>query len=311
MPHIHVLHENAQWSAPLFEALLRLDQPFRDWDLSAGQFDLSAAPPAGVFYNRMSASAHTRGHRYSPEYASAVLHWLEAHDRRVINGSRAIQLELSKAAQYAALQSSGIATPRTVPALGREALLQAARGFDGRFITKHNRAGKGLGVRLFETAGELETWIDGPDYEAPVDGIMLVQEYIQAPEPFITRVEFIGGELLYAVRVDTSSGFELCPAEACAVPGAAGDMFQIIDGFDSPLVDRYRRFLRANRIQVAGIEFIVDADGNAFTYDINTNTNYNPEAETKAGLSGMQILARYLGAERSKLLYAGELDAAA
>lgn len=26
----------------------------------------------------------------------------------------------------------------------------------------------------------------------------------------ITRVEFIGGEMIYAVRVDVSGGFELC-----------------------------------------------------------------------------------------------------
>ena len=45
---------------------------------------------------------------------------------------------------------------------------------------------------------------------------MLVQRYIKAPEPFITRVEFIGGQLLYG-RVDTSQGVELCPADACQI----------------------------------------------------------------------------------------------
>ena len=36
---------------------------------------------------------------------------------------------------------------------------------------------------------------------------------------------------------------------------------------------------------------------NSFTYDINTNTNYNPEAEREAGMSGMGAIARYLGEE--------------
>ena len=311
MPHVHVIHENPVWTAPIFEAFQALDLPYRNWDLSEGEFDLSAAPPEGVFYNRMSASAHTRDHRYAPEYASAVINWLEAHDRRVINGSRAIQLELSKAAQYAALNAAGIATPRTRTTLGRQALLRAARSFDGRFITKHNRAGKGLGVHLFEDVSELEAWLDGSDYEPPVDGIMLVQQYIQAPEPFITRVEFIGGELLYAVRVDTSSGFQLCPAEACALPGATQEMFRVIEHFDHPLVKQYRDFLRANRIQIAGIEFIVDGDGHAYTYDINTNTNYNPEAEAVANVSGAHMLARYLAGEQARLRYATGMDAAA
>ena len=118
---IHVIHENAEWSAPLFAEFERRGLPHADWFLEAGSFDLAEAPPEGVFYSRMSASAHTRGHRYSPEYAAAVLSWLEAHGRRVVNTGRALQLEASKVAQYAALGRHGIRVPRTVPAVGREA----------------------------------------------------------------------------------------------------------------------------------------------------------------------------------------------
>ncbi len=123
-------------------------------------------------------------------------------------------IEISKVAQYAALEAHGIRTPRTLAAVGREHIVEAARGFDGPFITKHNRAGKGLGVRLFYSVEGLGEYVQGPDFEDSVDGVTLVQEYIQAPEPFITRVEFVGGRLVYAVRVDTSEGFELCPADA-------------------------------------------------------------------------------------------------
>lgn len=228
----------------------------------------------------------------------------------MINGSRAIQLELSKAAQYAALDAAGIRTPHTVPALGREAVLAAARRFDGAFITKHNRGGKGLGVRLFEHGEALAEWLDGPDYDPPVDGVLLLQEYIRAPAPFIIRTEFVGGCFLYAVRVDTSEGFELCPAEACAVD-AARPLFEILPDFTSPLLDQYRQFLSVNRIQVAGIEFIVDAAGHAYTYDINTNTNYNPAAEAEVGISGMDALAGYLGGELAKRLYGGAMSVAA
>ena len=44
--------------------------------------------------------------------------------------------------------------------------------------------------------------------------------------------------------------------------------------------------LAENDIDVAGIEMIVDEDGVAWTYDVNTNTNYNPDAEAAAGLTG-------------------------
>ena len=58
--------------------------------------DLTTPPPEGVFYNRMSASSHTRGHRYAPEMTTGLLHWLEASGRRVLNGSRAVALEINK-----------------------------------------------------------------------------------------------------------------------------------------------------------------------------------------------------------------------
>jgi hypothetical protein len=120
----------------------------------------------------------------------------------------------------------------------------------------------------------------------------------------ITRAEFIGGRFMYAVEVDTSEGFELCPADACAVSDAfcpAGDepraKFTITDDIDPALKQRYEAFLDANAIDVAGVEFITDADGSMYTYDVNTNTNYNPDAEVRAGRSGMAELARYLGSE--------------
>ena len=301
MPHIHVIHENQEWSAPLFAELHARDLPYQDWFLDEGVFDLSQPPPDGVFYNRMSASAHTRGHRYAPEYAGAVLAWLEGHGRRVINGVNTLRLEVSKVAQYAALNALGIATPRTRVAVGKSAIVDAARDFDAPFITKHNRAGKGLGVRLFEDLDSLAAYVDSAAFEVPIDGITLIQQYVRAPEPFITRVEFVGDRFLYAVRVDTSNGFELCPADVCHTDARARPTFEIIEGFDSPLLPAYRRFLDANEIGIAGIEFITDADGRTYTYDVNSNTNYNPDAEAVAGLSGMGVIADYLGRELTTL----------
>ena len=46
-----------------------------------------------------------------------------------------------------------------------------------------------------------------------MDHITLLQEYIESPDPSITRVEIVDGQFLYAIRSDTSRGFQLCPAE--------------------------------------------------------------------------------------------------
>lgn len=308
MPQISVIHENDAWLAPLRASFLAAGMAHEEWHLDRGLVDLTRPPPAGVFYNRMSASSHTRGHTYAPEYAGAVIEWLERHGRIVVNGRRALQLEVSKVAQYEALAAHGIPTPATIAVVGEEHLREAAARIGFPLILKHNRAGKGLGVQLVKSPAALQQAIariagNEDPHGSPRDGIWLVQRYIAAPEPFITRAEFVGGRFLYAVRVDTSEGFELCPADACAVPeGAAcpavapAEKFRILDGFSHPLIPRMEAFLAANGIGVGAIEFITDAAGETFAYDVNTNTNYNCEAERRAGVSATDAVVRHLAA---------------
>ncbi|RDW16913.1 alpha-L-glutamate ligase [Oceanobacillus arenosus] len=311
MSKIYVIHENNEWTEHLIKRLEELKLPYEDWLLEGGTVDLNSAPPEGIFYSRMSASSHTRGNRFSPELTNAVLAWLEHHGRTVINGSRALQLEVSKVLQYLELEKYGIKTPRTIAAVGKENILKAAESFEGKkFITKHNRAGKGLGVQLFTSVDALRTYVEGNTFEEPVDGVTLLQDYIESPESYITRCEFVGGKFVYAVRVDTSEGFELCPADACAIDdlfcpvgeeSSKPAKFQIREGFSHPILEKYERVLAANDIKIAGIEFIEDKDGNIYTYDINTNTNYNSEAEAVSGKYGMLEVANYLGKELEKV----------
>lgn len=303
MAKIYVLHENNEWTDHLVKRLDELALPYELWHLDEGMIDLEATPPEGVFYNRMSASSHTRGHRYAPELTEGVLAWLEANNRTVFNGTRAIRLEVSKVNQYTALRREGIRVPKTIAAVGKEQIMNAAETLGMTpFITKHNRAGKGLGVQLFHSIEALREYVYGPTFEDSVDGITLIQQYIEAPQPFITRCEFIGGKFVYAVRVDTSEGFELCPADACSIEDQfcpVGETppakFEIVEGFTHPILAQLEAFLAANEIAVAGIEIIEDRDGNVYAYDVNTNTNYNFDAEAKAGTYGMLELATFLG----------------
>lgn len=309
MSKVYIIHENSDWTTHLTKRLEELQTPYEEWHLDQGTVNLTEEPPEGIFYNRMSASSHTRGHRFAPELASATIAWLEYHGRTIFNGSNALRLELSKVLQYTALHAAGVQTPKTIATVGKSQLLQAAAELgEQSFITKHNRAGKGLGVRLFHSLEGLREYVDGPSFEVPVDGITLLQQYIQAPEPYITRCEFINGKFLYAVRVDTSEGFELCPADACQIDNlfcpadgsnkeVAQPKFQIVEDFNDPIIKKYELFLKDNNIKVAGIEFIRNQEGDIFTYDVNTNTNYNADAEKIAGKFGMLELANVLKAE--------------
>lgn len=306
MNAIHILHENSEWTKPLINALEQRQLPYQNWFLDEGTVDLSTNPPEGIFYNRMSASSHTREHRYAPELTAAVLRWLEHSNRTILNGFRALELEISKVIQYTALKEVGIAVPRTVAVVGREKIVEAWDLIDGPIITKHNRAGKGLGVRLFHDHKALQDYVFSNDFDLPIDGVTLVQEYIEAPEPFIIRVELIGREFLYAVRVDTSEGFELCPADSCELQTSTCSFesgvdtspigkFEILSDFVPPYLAGMKKVMRNNDIHVAGFECIWDKAGQPYIYDINTNTNYNKDAEKHAGISAMDRLAEYLG----------------
>jgi hypothetical protein len=297
---VHVLHENPDWYAPLGTAFDEAAVPHEQWLLGAGQLDLDDAPPDGVFWSRLSASSHTRGHPQAKEHARAVLSWLHAHGRRVVNGRRVLELEVSKVAQLTALRAAGFDVPRTVAVTGTADLPAAARKLPVPFISKHNQGGKGLGVRLFESHDEFDGYLAGAGYMPPADGITLLQEYLRAVAPVITRVELVGAEFVYAISADTArGGFELCPADACTVDGPAGEpdagLFALRDNFDHPIVARYQDFARRQGIEIAGFEFIETVDGRLVTYDVNTTTNYNPGIEAVAPRPALRAVAGFFG----------------
>lgn len=294
----YVIYENPDWMPPLRRELRRAGVPFEEWFTHEGSFDLTQTPPQGVYINRMSASSHTREHTSSVAFTWELLAWLEGNGRRVINGSRAFALEISKVRQYEALRLASIRVPHTVAvAGGAAALREAAYAMPTPFITKHNRGGKGLGVRLFRSHEEFDAHLDSGAFELPIDHLTLLQEYVQSPEPFITRVELVGDRFLYALKSDTSRGFQLCPAEGCESDADPQAIFSLREGFDDPLVAQYAAFMAANGIDVAGIEFIENDRGEKITYDINGTTNYSPAVEARFGFNGMAQIAQLVAAE--------------
>ena len=299
LPTINILYENPGWIPPLQDALEREGFRVRLVHVNEGSIDPSSPPPDGIWINRISPSSHTRGHVHTVELARQLLFWLESSGRRVINGLSAFELEMSKLRQDLVLRRHGIRTPRTVLAVGRKHLLRAAATFDGPFITKHDQGGKGLGIRLFHDPHDLAAHLDGEGFDAGPGARMILQEYISAPEPFITRVEIVGGRFLFAMRSSTADGFELCPSDVCnPMPaqktGAAGLFGPSPITANDPLVQQYIRLCDKEGIEIAGIEFVEDALGHRYTYDINGTTNYNQALGARIGVDGMREVARYV-----------------
>lgn len=291
---IYILHDNKKWLVELKKHLEENKLEYKEWFIDdesnvLENLDLSGVPPEGVYYNRVSASSHTRGARFSLENSRALVEWLESHNRRIVNGSGTFNLETSKISQYLALKRVGVKTPKTYIATNKNAIIKLCENkFGNNCIIKDNRSGSGIGVKRVTSREDLVEYLCSTSYVAPIDGITLVQEYIESPEKYITRVELIGGEYIYSVRVDTGGGFNLCPADECNLKTKS--KFTIIKESPHPeLVAKYSELAKNNNLDLCGIEYIVDGEGNTYTYDINCNTNYNSKAEESAGLKNLAV----------------------
>ncbi len=308
MNKIYVIHENNEWVVPLRTAFEKLNLPYEEWFIDDLNLDLNSVPPEGIFYNRMSASAHTRDHRYAPEMTANVLSWLERHGRQVVNGRKALSLELKKSEQYIALQQFDISHPKTIVSNNIASLPKAVDQLNKfPFILKPNRGGKGAGVQLFQSKNSLIESIKNNHIGESLDGIWLVQEYVKPADGRIVRAEFVGGKFLYAVSIDASNGFQLCPADSCNIGNEfcpttnsnSPEKFMVIDQYKNNDLEKYASFLKKNNIGIGAIEYVEDENGSKWVYDVNTNTNYNSGAERNSNLKreGMFEIANFLGNE--------------
>src|SRR5579875_1498888 len=109
---IVVYYEHPQWFERLFAALDRRGIAYRKVLATEHVLDPARADDGDILvFNRMSASAHTRGHGDALAYSLDVLTDWELRGVRVVNGARAYAFEISKAKQLALLASLGLKFP--------------------------------------------------------------------------------------------------------------------------------------------------------------------------------------------------------
>src|SRR5580692_4716691 len=210
-----VLFEHPEWQKPLFSALERREVRFGKCDLKKAAFDPDMPPEAPLYFNQASPSAYVRGNTRAVPFCLSMMRSLESGGARVLNGSRAFALELSKSAQAALMRRLGIAHPRTLAFNDVDAAL-AQWGERWPALVKPEQGGSGARMYLLQSSIELQRLLhDQPDLWAP-DNLLLLQEYFPIDmSQGIVRMEFLGGELLYAMRVISHGAFNLCPSEVC------------------------------------------------------------------------------------------------
>src|SRR5262249_14126404 len=139
----------------------------------------------------------------------------------VINPVAAYRHEKSKALQLELLERVGARYPRSVVVNHPTQALAALDVLRLPVVVKPNVGGSGAGIVRVDSKAQLEATLDRLDLGP--DGTALVQEYLEPVENAIVRVEVLGGEYLYAIRIvrETEAGFNLCPADICQIPDAA------------------------------------------------------------------------------------------
>ncbi len=310
MRPIAVYHEHPDWFKPLFAELDRRGTPYVRLDAAAHSFDPAERDvPYSLVFNRASPSAYLRGHRQSTFY---TLHWLRHLERigvPVVNGAQVYSFELSKASQLDLLEELGLPFPAARAINHPSVAIEAARDLRYPVLVKANIGGSGAGIVRYEHEAALVGAIERGEVELGVDGVALVQESAPLRNGHIVRVETLGGDYLYAIKVYPAVGsFDLCPADACQttngielVRGAcavdAPKTGLRVEGYTPPgeIIAQVEAISRRAGLDVGGIEYLVDdRDGKHYFYDVNALSNFVADPENVIGFNPWVKLVDYL-----------------
>jgi glutathione synthase/RimK-type ligase-like ATP-grasp enzyme len=308
-PDVIVLHEHPEWQKPLFAALERRGVSFAPLDVTRAAFSNLEPPGGSLYFNQASPSAYVRGHTRAVPLALAYLRSLELQGARVLNGASVFALELSKSAQATLLRTLGIDCPRSITFNDVAALQASADGFSWPALLKPDQGGSGARIQVVHSWAEVEAIFDSDPGVWLPDNLFLLQEYLpHDPDAGIVRLEFLDGELLYAMRVKTHGRFNLCPSPvcnpdegdgACAVPSDHPADVPPVEFLPYPevprdAVDTAKRIVQAARLDVGGIEYLETPSGRRVFYDINANSNLRPSVAAAFGFDPFERVVDFL-----------------
>ena len=309
LPDLVVIHEHPEWQKPLFAALDRRGTSYAPFDLKQAAFSSEEPPAAKLYFNQASPSAYVRGNTRAVPLALAYMRTLERRGARVLNGADVFALELSKSAQATLLRTLGIDTPWSITFNDAAALRAYAETIRWPAILKPDQGGSGARIHVVESLEHVESIFSADPGVWLPDNLFLLQEYLpHDPEQGIVRLEFLGGELLYAMRVKTHGRFNLCPSPVCNPD--EGDGVCDVPDVNAPPVEFYPypgvpddavatagRIVRAARLDVGGIEYLETPDGRRVFYDINANSNLRPSVAAAFGFDPFERMVDFLEAE--------------
>jgi glutathione synthase/RimK-type ligase-like ATP-grasp enzyme len=307
-PDLVVLYEHPEWQKPLFAALQRRGIAYEAFDLKRAAFSNEDSPRASLYFNQASPSAYVRGNTRAVPLALAYMRTLERQGARVLNGADVFALELSKSAQATLLRTLNIDTPSSITFNDASALRPYAGRIAWPAILKPDQGGSGARIRVVNSLADVEEIFAADPQAWQPDNLYLLQEFLpHDPDEGIVRLEFLGGELLYAMRVKTHGRFNLCPSPVCNPDDGDGVCDVPAEDLSAPPVEFYpypqvpreavetaARIVRAARLDVGGIEYLETPDGRRVFYDINANSNLRPSVAAAFGFDPFDRVVTFL-----------------
>ena len=276
MSRLAIIYEHDQWLRPLFAELDRRGADYCAIHADGLDFDPAAPePPAPLIFNRIAMSSFLRAADHPIFFAQSLFAAYEGAAARVVNGSRAIGVDASKARQLALIASLGHAIPATRVVHRLADLAAAAINFRFPIVVKANIGGSGAGIMRYDSLDQLAAFAAERMVPDSIDKVWLVQEFVPARGGRILRFEILDGKMLYALSIDGGGSFDLCPADAClATPGRATLKIERADP-DHGLIAAAEQIVAAAGIDVGGVEALIDdRDGVARFFDINAFSNF-------------------------------------
>ena len=308
-PDLAVLYEHPTWQQPLFDALDKRGVDYLAYDVKSAAFDLREDVQASIIFNQLSPSAYVRGNGHTVPFALALLNHFESNGARVLNGASAFRLELDKIAQIRLMRDLGMDYPWTIAFNNVEALRDHEATIKFPAILKPNQGGSGARMAEVNSLEELKCLLEEDSSLWQPDPVLLLQEKLDhdPSKQGIVRLEFLDGELLYAMRVVGVSGFNLCPSidcnpegdeeGGCAVPSAtptSDPQFLPYPEVSAGVVEEASRLFKATGFDVGALEYLITSDGRRVFYDINANSNLRRSVGLAMGFDPFDRVAEYL-----------------
>lgn len=287
---ILLLVEKLPQAVPIQEALSAFELHLQPWTLEACTEDEPFPGPAQsppLIWNRLPARPQ-QGSEILFQKGIECLRSLEKQGIPLLNGLPCHLMGTSKWSQVQLLQEVGLSFPKTSRIQSAKALEKIT--WSSPQLLKPDAGGFGTDI--------LSLSPEDPSPPPPLltkilqpSGQAVLQERIVPAEPFVYRLETLGGELLYAMRTPLKENtFNYCL-------GNEENLQEWVDLSTLPddLPSKVKLLCQRTQMDLGSLEFIKrESDHRPVFFDINPVSTFSPEAESHLGFSPWQRVASFI-----------------